>query len=93
MEILSILGRARKSPGISKNIRKLFKPVFEEFERFMKILQSLRECSEIFGKLLKRSKMVLKFSENLNFASVRKFSENFGNGSKVFVYFEIKDIR
>ena len=41
----------------------------------MKILQSLRECSEIFGKLLKRSKMVLKFSENLNFANFRKTLE------------------
>ena len=46
----------------------------------MKILENLWQSSEIFGKLRKRSKMVLKFSKNLR--NIRKFSENYD--SKVF---------
>ena len=57
----------------------------------MKILENLWQSSETFGKLRKQFKSVfqcfcdfLKFSKSSEiFGGVRKFSENFGNGSKV----------
>ena len=61
----------------------------------MKILENLWQSSETFGNIRKQFKSVfhrfydfLKFSKNLRkyseaFRSLRNFSENFGNGSKV----------
>ena len=57
----------------------------------MKILENLWQSLETFGNFRKQFKSVchrfydfLKFSENLRvFGSLREFSENFGNSSKV----------
>ena len=74
-------GNFRKRSEISGNFRKLgkrFKPVFESLNdlcKFWKIF--CMQSSEIFGKVRKRSKTVLKLSENL-----RKCSEIFGNFRK-----------
>ena len=74
----------------SENLRKRFKSVFKELKRFMNILENLWQSSEIFEKQLKRSKMVLKFSEKLRkcFKSVFQmfllFFKFFGKSSGVF---------
>ena len=54
-------------------------------KRFMKILENLWQSSETFGKLRKQFKSVFQyFNDFLKFsANLLKFSENFGNGSKV----------
>ena len=74
-----------KSSEISANFRKLrkrFKPVFEEL---------LKTIYETFGKLRKQLKcfpnvfmFFLNFPKSSEvFGNLRKFSENFGNGSEV----------
>ena len=65
---MEILGRARKSPRISE-LRKRFKPAFEELKRFMKLLENFENSSKVFSRCFYD---FLKFSEKL-----RKFSENF----------------
>ena len=78
------MGRARKSPRISE-LRKRFKPVFEEFKRFMKLLENFGNSSKVFSRCFYD---FFKFSENLRkssevFGNLWKIAENFGNGSKV----------
>ena len=76
----------RKIYGNFRKLRKRFKPVEELYTN--KIYENFGKSLPIFGNVWKTSETtqkcfpmfydVLKFSENL-----RKFSENFGNGSKV----------
>ena len=50
---------------------------FWELKRFKKVLENVWQSLEVFGKIRRRSKMVLKCTENL-----RKYSEVFGNSRK-----------
>ena len=88
LDLRKTYGNFRKSSEISANFRKLrksFKPVFEEHERFMKLLENFRNSSKVFSRC---SYDFPKYSENLRKSSEvlgnhRRFSENFGNGSKL----------
>ena len=81
-------GNFGKTSEISANFQKLrkrFKPVFEEFKRFMKVLENFGNSSKVFSRCYYD---FLKFSKNPwisseVFGNLRQFSENFGSGSKV----------
>ena len=81
-------GNFGKTSEISANFQKLrkrFKPVFEEFKRFMKVLENFGNSSKVFSRCYYDFS---KFSKNPwisseVFGNLRQFSENFGSGSKV----------
>ena len=92
---ISMTYHNRKS---SENFGNGSKVIFRCFYDFLKFSENFRKCSEIFGKLRKRSNVskvifrcfydFLKFSENFRkssevFRNLPKIPENFGNGSKV----------
>ena len=73
-------GNFPKSTEISGNFQKLwkhFKLVSENLNGLKKVLENVWQSLEVFGKIRRRSKMVLKCTENL-----RKYSEVFGNSRK-----------
>ena len=80
LENLRKFSKELEISGNFRKHRKRFKPVFQEpLKRFIKILKNLWQSSEIFRKLPKLTKMVLKFSENL-----RECTEIFGKLRKQF---------
>ena len=82
------LWNLREFPKTSEMLQTCF-IFFEKLKRYMKILANFWQSLEIFGKLWKRSKMVLTFSENLRECSetFRKLWKRFKSVFQMILWF------
>ena len=76
-KLTEILRRARKYLWEFLKTSEMLQTCFWKLNCLKKIFLNVWQSSEVFGKIRRRSKMVLKCSENL-----RKSSEVFGNSRK-----------